>query len=140
MIRARGFTLVEVAIVLAILAVMSFPAMEMFEQVGRQHRRALAISDLKTSCTRALSHLSAFSSKIQIDQDQRGATLPQGKLQWRGETLTLTRDGHSTTLLSGVRHASLFRRDGAVYLTLEVASPDSKAYQYRTISNLGAPR
>lgn len=134
---STGFTLVEVAIVLTLFSIMTFPALEMFEQVGRQYRRAIAMSELKNDCVSALSHL-VSAGPVVIDSDQRGATLPQGQLRWDEQRLTLTRDGKTRTLLTGVRHASLFARDDTVYLTLEVASSSKALYCYRSVTELGA--
>lgn len=134
--QSLGFTLIEVAIVLSILAIATFPFLAMADQLQSQYQRAFAISDLKTDCVGALSRLST-SGPVAIDQDQRGANLPQGKLRWEDDTLTLTHNGYKQVLLSGVRHASLFRRGDTVYLTLEVSSPQAGAYRYRTRTELG---
>ncbi len=139
-LRRSGFTLIEVAIVLTILMIASFPAMEMFDQIRRQYQRAVTISALKNDCADLVARIDAAAGNapFRIDRDQRGASFPNGKLYWDGQSLELTRDDRSKTVLHGVRHASLFRRGGRTFLTLEVASGGARPYTYRTFRKIGS--
>lgn len=138
---SSGFTLIELAIILAILMIASLPTMEMFDQVRRQYRRAIAISDLKNECAQMVSRLQTIASEgLRVDPDQRGATFSNGKLRWDDQTLTLIRQGQPPTTLNGVRHASLFRRDGRTFLTLEISTAGPRPQIYRTLSELEGDR
>ena len=140
----HGFTLVEVAIVLAVLAVVSYAGQQMFDQLNRSYRRAIAISDLKTQSLAAVTkiqNIARDSKAIVIDPDQRGAQTAQTHLRWEGDTVTSVNVGRSTKILDNVRHLSFHRRAGVVYLTLDVELLGNKNVHYRTVTPLtGDPR
>lgn len=129
----------EVAIVLAILTIATYPAIAMFEQLNRSYRRAIAISDLKTQTLGAVAKIRAAGiggAPIKIDPDQRGATIAASKVRWTEQTVLLERNGHSAPILENVRHFSLHRRDGVVYLTVELQSSGREVFDYRSVTTL----
>lgn len=117
----KAFTLIEVAICMALISIIFFPFMAMTDQLhGAYHksiRKSARQAELESVCYRIQSQLRAHPD-YRIDADNRGATWLGGKVRWEGEQITMALDGKEVVLSEGVTLFSLHRRAGRTYLNL----------------------
>ena len=97
---SRGFTLIEVMIVIAIIGILVAVAIPNFISYRRRGYDAVAQSDAKNSFTAARAYFTDFPGKVFSDVAQLNG---YGFIKSEGITLTLT--GNAATLTITSRHS-----------------------------------
>lgn len=128
-IRSRAFTLIELMICLAILAVTFAPFVLMTNRLTDAYRRSI----LRTSERAELERL-AFKIKAQlrlhpdfrIADDNLGATWLEGGLTWKDGAISLRQGRLEQKIGDSITHFSLHRSEGRTYLNLVRSTPNDK--------------
>jgi prepilin-type N-terminal cleavage/methylation domain-containing protein len=136
----RGFTLVELAIVLAVMSIVSVPAVSAIIHLKREAAAFQTIADLRTESRGAVSRIFARAKGgYQIQSDNAGLNFKDGSiLRYENERLML---GGRSLIKYPVTAFTVVRRGKrlTVNLTLEaVPTRTGKKVQYRNIYDLEA--
>lgn len=137
--RRRGFTLIELAIVIATLAVFLGPFLKMAADTYRFGHAVMARAELANEAASAAFRVFAIAARnhgYHIDPDNRGLSFADGtRVVWRKTQVLQTRAGRQQVLATDVRQFTAVRREGVLAVTIELCRPHSLdlyrvAYEY----------
>lgn len=132
--RRRGFTLIEVAIVAAIIAIVLGPLLEMAVACYREFHHAAIRSDLRSQASSASHRVFGEAKRAGgavVDDDNRGVQFPGGdRVRWQEDRLVVeAADGQERLLTRSVKHFSAHRDGELLVLTLELSPETGGTYR-----------
>jgi prepilin-type N-terminal cleavage/methylation domain-containing protein len=122
MSRTRGFTLVELAIVLNLVLILLLVAYGLFHNYSRLHQDNLMQAELRGNSRRAAYRVFGRSRQgsYQIDPDQQGVRLSGGgQVRFRKPHLLL----NGKPLPGSWEAVTIFQREGRLHLDFQVYGP-----------------
>ena len=133
----RGFTLIEVAIVLAIIAMVTFPLFDSMMWLLREGKTFHQQADLRLESRQAIEHIKRKANRgCTITPDNAGLDFKDGsRLRWQDGSLEL--DGHALTQ-ARVDSFLVHRRDRRLVVNMVLSSPPmrDRILRYRGIYDL----
>lgn len=120
--RRRGFTMIEIVIVIALISVMLLPILAMFVGMYRQMASAAQQADLRADADRAAYRIFRLAGgSYRIDDDNHGLRFGNGQhVRWDGGRLTLA---GKPLLDQKVTEFNAVRDGKVLTLNLEVHAP-----------------
>ncbi len=121
---------------MVITLVVSGPLLQTFNGLRRAYFSVLERADLRSDAglaTTSLQRALGESTEARLDSDNRGMSWgSDGRAFWREDKLYLgTRQGERI-LLHNVKKAAFFRRDGRLFLSLELSAA-TEGQNYRAL-------
>jgi prepilin-type N-terminal cleavage/methylation domain-containing protein len=126
--RRRGFTLIEIVIVLAILGTISTPFLALSSSTYREFKSISMVAALKTDCDQAgyqVLHAAAGGGAFHVDADNHGVAFANSvRVHWERGGLTVNDHGQVRTLpWPHVTDCCLVRDGQTLDVTVWVAGP-----------------
>lgn len=124
-----AFTLVEVTICLALIAVVFAPFTHATDKLWKAYQKTIQVTgdqiEIEGLAYRVQSTLEN-SGPFQIMESNRGARWSKGRIEWVDGELLLHLSQGTQSLAQDLRHFSLHKREGQIYLTLIRGNSRSK--------------